>query len=82
MKIIWSQVKQWVASRNVTFKTEDIKLLCEQRFDEMREEWCPVCDHAKRTEKGYLEKEEIITDFEAHTLIISFGGNASDSSDK
>jgi hypothetical protein len=51
MKIIRSQVKQWVASRNVIFKTEDIKLLCEQgRVDEMREEeWCPVCDRVQRT---------------------------------
>jgi hypothetical protein len=31
-----SQVKQRVASRNVTFKTEDIKL-CDYKFDKMKE---------------------------------------------
>jgi hypothetical protein len=56
--MLWSQVKKWVASRNVTFKTEDVKLLCEQKFDDMRgREWHPVCDHVKRTEKGYLQTE-------------------------
>lgn len=30
----WIQIKQWVAWNNVTFKTEDVKLLCEQKFDE------------------------------------------------
>jgi transposase len=35
IEMIWSQVKEWVASRNVTFKTENVKLLCEQKFGEM-----------------------------------------------
>jgi hypothetical protein len=79
--MIWSQVKQWVATRNVTFKTEDVKLLCEQKFSEIGgREWRPVCDHAKRTDKEYLETEGII-DLEVDRLIISLGGSASDSSD-
>jgi hypothetical protein len=33
-------VSQWVPTRDVTFKTEDVKLLCEQKFSEMGErEW-------------------------------------------
>jgi hypothetical protein len=31
-----SQVKQWLASRNITFKIEDVKL-CEQKFGDMGE---------------------------------------------
>jgi hypothetical protein len=59
--MIWEQVKQWVASRNVTFKTEDVKLLCEQKFGQMRErQWHPVCDHVKRIGRQYLETEAII----------------------
>jgi hypothetical protein len=63
------------------FKTENVKLLCEQKFSEMGErEWCPVCDHVKRIEKEYLEADGIIY-IEVDRLIISLGGSASDSSD-
>jgi hypothetical protein len=42
-----------IKKRSGTFKTEDVKLLYEQKFDEMRErEGRPVCGHVKRTEKG------------------------------
>jgi hypothetical protein len=68
-----SHVKRWVASRNVSFETEEVKLLCEGKFDEMRESgWRPVSDHVKRTEEGYLEIEKII-DLEVDRLIISLG---------
>jgi transposase len=81
IEMIWSQVKEWVASRKVTFETENVKLLCEQNFSKMGErEWRPVCDHVKRIEKEYLETEEII-DVEVDRLIISLGRSASDSSD-
>jgi hypothetical protein len=79
--MIWSQVKEWVASRNVTFEPENVKLLCEQKFSEMGErEWRPVCDHVEIIEKEYLETEGII-DVQADRLIISLGGSASDSYD-
>jgi transposase len=43
IEMIWSQVKQWLARINITFKTEDVKLLCEQKFSEMGErEWRPM----------------------------------------
>jgi hypothetical protein len=59
--MLWSQVKQWLARINVTFKIEDAKLLREQNFSEMGErEWRPVCDRVKRIEKEYLETEGII----------------------
>jgi hypothetical protein len=67
-----SQLKRWLASRKVSFETEDVKLLCEGKFDEMRERgWRPVSDHVKRT-KGNLEIEKII-DLEVDRLIISLG---------
>jgi transposase len=75
IQMIRSQVKQWVATRNVIFKTEDVKLWCEQKFSEMGErEWRPVCDNVKRREKEYLETREV------DRLTISLGGSASDSS--
>jgi hypothetical protein len=77
IKMIWSQVKQLVASSNITFESEDIKLLCEQKFGEMRErEWHPMCDHVKRIGKQNFELEGII-DLEVDRVIISLGGNAS-----
>jgi hypothetical protein len=81
IEMIWLQINEWVASRNVKFKTEKVKLLCEQKFCEMEErEWRPVCDHVKRIEKEYLETEGII-EVEVDRLIISLRGSASDSSD-
>jgi hypothetical protein len=53
------KLKQWVASRNVTFKTEDVKLLCKQKFDEMRErEWCPMCVVMWKNRKTVLRNRE------------------------
>jgi hypothetical protein len=37
IETIWSQVEQRVASKNFTFKSKDVKLLREQKIDEMRE---------------------------------------------
>jgi hypothetical protein len=57
----WSQVERWVASRNITFKAEDVKMLCGRKSDEIRGEWFPVCDHVKRTEKGTWNQRELST---------------------
>jgi hypothetical protein len=65
----WSQVKQWVSPRNVTFKTDGVKLFYEQKFDEMRErERRTVCDHVKEQENDTWKQR--IIDLEVDRLII------------
>jgi transposase len=34
VELIWADVKQWVGANNTTFRTNDVKHLCEQRFKE------------------------------------------------
>lgn len=41
-------------------------------------EWQPVCEHVKKTELDYLEKESIIN-VEVEKIVISLGGSNSDS---
>jgi transposase len=38
IELIWADVKQWVGADNTTFRTNDAKLLCEQRFEETGED--------------------------------------------
>jgi hypothetical protein len=53
-------LKQWAASRNITSKTEDVKLLCEQKFDEMRERECePGVWYVKKHKKDMRKQREL-----------------------
>jgi hypothetical protein len=56
-KMIWSQAKQWVASRNVTFEIKGVKLVCKQKFGEMGEESSAVwlCEKNRKTVTGNRE---------------------------
>ncbi|KDR19340.1 hypothetical protein L798_06847 [Zootermopsis nevadensis] len=61
IELIWVDVKQWVASKNTTFKIEDVEYLCRQRFEEIgQEEWDSLCQHVQKPEQIYYEQEGII----------------------
>jgi transposase len=54
-ELIWADVKQWVASKNTTFKIKDVEQLCHQRFEETgQKEWHNVCQRMEKL--GKLEK--------------------------
>jgi transposase len=40
VELIWADVKQWVGANNTRFRTNDVKHLCEQRFEETGEDKC------------------------------------------
>jgi len=55
---IWGIVKTRVASKNVTFKLQDVQHLAEQNFaDVTMEEWAAVCRHVKAVEEEYMSRE-------------------------
>jgi transposase len=61
IELIWADVKQWVGANNTTERTDDVKRLCEQRFEETGEDkWISVCEHVDELEKQYCEREGII----------------------
>ncbi|KDR23107.1 hypothetical protein L798_15188 [Zootermopsis nevadensis] len=60
---IWADVKQWVASKNTTFKIKNVQHMRRQRFEEIgQEEWDNVCQHVDKPEQIYYEQEGIIED--------------------
>ena len=58
IELIWVDVKQWVASRNVSFKNKDVEMLCRERFDQVGQiEWEKVCH---QIEQEYWEKDGLM----------------------
>ena len=61
IELIWGQVKGYVAKRNVTFKSGDIKFLFLEAVNcVMPENWTKACQHAKKEEDFYREKIGIL----------------------
>jgi transposase len=49
IELIWVDVKQWVGANNTTSRTNDVKHLCEQRFEETGEDkWISICGHVDK----------------------------------
>jgi hypothetical protein len=73
------QVKQWVASRNVAFKTEDVKFLQAEIQWNGRKRMLSSAWSCEKNRKRILVNG--ITELQVDRLIISLEGNASDTSD-
>jgi hypothetical protein len=81
IELIWENVKQWVASKNTTFKIKDVEQLCRQRFEEIwQEEWENICQHVEKLEQLYYEQEGIIEDNIERIIIEDNGVDSSDKS--
>ena len=62
---IWALVKNWIASRNVTFKMNDVLKLAEQKFNQVTaDEWASRCRRVREIEREYLDREGIIDDYD------------------
>lgn len=60
---IWALVKNWVASRNTTFKLVDVEKLTRTKFAEVTaDEWKNICDHVVIFENELIQKEHILDD--------------------
>ena len=76
---IWGIVKNWVASRNVTFKLSDVKALAEEKFRSVgRNELNNVCKSVKRIEQEMVEREHIIDEATERFIIRLSGDSESD----
>jgi hypothetical protein len=79
IELIWADMKQWVGANN-TFRTNNVKRLCEQRFKETGEDkWISVCEHVDKLEKQYCEQEGIIKE-RIESIIITDNGMSSSGS--
>lgn len=83
IETIWAQVKKWVASRNNTFKIDDVQKLCQQKFSEMGEqEWRPICQHVIKAEREYWEREGMIdVQVEKFEICLGSSDNETESGD-
>lgn len=80
IELIWSDLKNWVSSRNVTFKIEDVQKLCEEKFNLItKEDWEIRCRHVLKIEQEYIEKAQIL-DTVIDEFIVNLG-EVSDSTD-
>ena len=72
----------WVAVRNVTFKINYVRVLCERRFSELgKDDWIPSCNRVKKIEDEYMETDGVIDEIQER-IVIHLGGCNSDSSDE
>jgi hypothetical protein len=57
----WSEVKECVASRIVSFKTSDVRSLCEDKFLRTgTDDWLRLCEHGMKVEKEQWTPEMAI----------------------
>ncbi|XP_050293523.1 uncharacterized protein LOC126734047 [Anthonomus grandis grandis] len=57
---IWTTVKNWVASRNTTFKLADVEALTRQKFAEVSvDDWRSICDHVDKIEDKYIKDHNL-----------------------
>lgn len=76
---IWALVKNWVASRNVTFKLNDvIQLACEKFGMVTSDEWASVCAHVDKVVAKYMEVEHLLDEADD---TLEFMVNTGDSDD-
>lgn len=81
IELIWAEVKNYVASRNIQCSFESIKSLAEEKFNLIgASEWAKKCDHVKKIENDYASAEPRIDDL-VDSMIISLGNSDSDSSE-
>ena len=67
---IWGIVKNRVATRNVTFKLDNVEKLAREEFNNVTaEEWSATCRHVEDVEKEYIRKEKIMDEFTDEFII-------------
>ena len=81
IELLWGDVKQWIAARNVTFKLKDVEILCRQRFQEIgKTEWEKACRHVQKIEQEYWVKDAIVEE-RIEQIIIQDNGMESSNED-
>lgn len=74
---IWALVKNWVASRNTTFRLADVENLTRQKFAEVTgDDWKKICDHVVIFENELIQREHIFDNaFEELQFTVNTGSS-------
>jgi arsenate reductase-like glutaredoxin family protein len=71
---IWAQVKNYVATHNVTFKFDDMRKLAEEKFAIIgTSEWENVCRNAIKVEDEYLSREAVVDEVQELVIRVNTG---------
>ena len=84
IELIWSDVKQYVARNNSTFKVADVKMLINNAFQQIdATKWKNACAHVQSVEELYWKKDNLQADTVNRVIIhISENDDDSDNSDE
>lgn len=79
---VWALVKNYVAQHNVSFKMDDVELLTRQKFaDVTKEQWDSICQHTKKVEQEYMDKEHLLDQNCEMVFSVNTGGSDDSQSD-
>lgn len=80
IELIWAQVKNWVATKNLSYKLNDvIQLACEKFAMITPDEWANVCLHVDKIVAEYMEKEHLLDEAtEEWEFVVNTGDSDSD----
>lgn len=78
IELIWADVKNWVATNNVTFKIADVKQLAQHKFENISaEDWRKKCDNVKKHEQEFLGNQ-INLENAVESCVIDLGVDSSE----
>lgn len=80
---IWAQVKNYVASKNLSFKLEDVKTLAIEKFEAIdTEAWQKVCAHVDKVVEEYMQREYNLDDLHENLCFTVNTGDSDDEEDE
>lgn len=78
---IWSQIKGYVAKKNVAMNLTSIRILVQEKIDMIgTHEWTAVCNHAIKCEEKYRLDEGLLDENIDNRFVINIGCSDSDTS--
>lgn len=81
IELVWASMKQFVADRNVEYKLNATEKLCDEFFSTFSlNEWKTRCEHARKAEKFFMDKEPLLDDV-LDTFIINVGDDSDSDSE-
>lgn len=81
IELIWANIKQYVASKNTTFKFADVKVLFEQAVLRITpENWQQCIEHTKKVETKMWKLDNIM-DEAVERIVISLDDSSTSSSE-
>lgn len=80
IELIWATVKNWVATKNVTFKMDDVIKLADEKFaDISAEDWRKRCQHVQHIEQEFMRTEGLLDG--GQEIIIHLGEDSGESTE-